>query len=220
MKLLTKYYRANIIATIIVVLLSSTCYYFMIHYILIEQLDDALKVEEQEVIDYVKEKGNLPEPSSYKDQQVYFKSAGKQSVVRSFSTVQFFEKEENETIAARQLVFPIESNGRINIAYVLKSQEETEDLVRLILIITLVVVVLLLMVIFLINRFVLRRLWKPFNSTLAQLKMFDLSGKNKLQLEQSRIDEFNELNKAVNIMSGHGESRIQYIEKILRERLP
>ena len=60
MKLLSKYYRANIVATIIVVLLSSACYYFMIHYILLEQLDDSLKVEEQEVIEFAKINNKLP----------------------------------------------------------------------------------------------------------------------------------------------------------------
>lgn len=202
MKLLSKYYRANIMATIIVVLLSSVCYYFMIHYILLEQLDDALKVEEQEVIDYVKENGNLPAPSSYKDQQVNYKPGIKKGV-RNFTTIDFYDKEENAHVSTRQLVFSIVVKDKIYDVYILKSQEETEDLIQLILVITLIVVVLLLLIVFLINRFVLRQLWKPFNSTLLQLKQFDLSGKNKLALEQTPINEFNELNRAVSIMADH-----------------
>ncbi len=203
MKLLSKYYRANIIATIIVVLFSSLCYYFMIHYILIEQLDDALKVEEQEVIDYVKENGKLPEPSSYKDQEVFFQPGGNENVRRTFSTINAYDKEEKEMIASRRLLFPVKVDGRTYKVNVLKSQEETEDLVRMILMITLIVVLLLLLIVFFINRFVLKRLWKPFDSTLFQLQQFDLSGKNKLKLQNSRIDEFNELNSAVRIMSEH-----------------
>ena len=200
MRLLTKYYRANITATIIVVLLSSVCYYFMIHYILIEQLDNALKVEEQEVIDYVKQNHSLPNPSSYKDQQVEFKPAGDQHKERRFTTVDVYDKEEHEHIATRQLLFPIEVNGRYYDAYILKSQEETEDLIQLILAITLGIVVLLLLIVFIVNRFLLRRLWKPFDSTLSQLKQVNLSGKTKLALEHSAINEFNELNQAVTIM--------------------
>lgn len=203
MKLLTRYYRANILATIIVVLLSSICYYFMIHYILLEQLDDALKVEEQEVIDFVKENGNLPAPSNYKDQEVNFKPAANNGSVRKFSTIDLFNKEENEQVPTRQLVFPVNVNGRTYDVFVLKSQAETEDLIQLILLITLIVVVALLLIVFLVNRFVLRRLWKPFNSTLSQLKQFNLAGKNKLQLEPTKINEFRELNEAVSIMTKH-----------------
>ncbi len=203
MKLLSKYYRVNIIATIIIVLLSSICYYFMIHYILIEQLDNALKVEEQEVIDFVKEKDSLPAPSSYKDQEVNYKLTAGTAVVRKFITIDFYGKEKKEHFPARQLIFPVIVNGKSYNVFIQKSQEETEDLIQLILLITLVIVVLLLMIVFLINRFVLRRLWKPFHYTLSQLKQFNLSGKNRLQLQHSRINEFNELNYAVGIMSDH-----------------
>ena len=203
MKLLTKYYRANITATIIVVLLSSVCYYFLIHYVLIEQLDNALKVEEQEVIDYVKENHSLPNPSSYKDQQVGFKPATGQHEIRRFSTVDIYNNEENEHVPTRQLLFPIQVNGKTYDAYILKSQEETEDLIQLILVITLGIVVLLLLIVFVVNRFLLRRLWKPFNSTLSQLKEINLSGKTKLVLEHSSTNEFNELNQVVTIMMKH-----------------
>ena len=58
MKLLSKYNRVNIIATIIVLLLSAIWYYFFIRSVLIHQLDKDLKVEEREITDYVKENNN------------------------------------------------------------------------------------------------------------------------------------------------------------------
>ena len=202
MKLLTKYYRANIAATIIVVLLSSICYYFMIHYILIEQLDNALKVEEQEVIDYVKEHNDLPQPSSYKDQQVNLKAVNTRKE-RQFSTIKIFDKEDNEIVPTRQLSFVLDVKGKLYEVDILKSQEETEDLIKLILFITLGIVLLLLLIIFLVNRFLLRRLWRPFYTTLAQLKLINFSGKAKPQLEKTNITEFNELNNSVAVMLNH-----------------
>ncbi|MEO8769754.1 MAG: HAMP domain-containing sensor histidine kinase [Ferruginibacter sp.] len=212
MKLLSKYYRANILATIIVVLLSSGCYYFMIHYILVTELDDAIAEEEHEVIDYAKKNGSLPDPSNSSDQQVIYKDVFKGSA-RKLSTIELYSKEDNESITSRQLVFPLVVSGKNYDIYVIRSQEETEDVIKLILGITLVVVVLLLLILFIINRFVLRRLWKPFNSTLFQLKQFDLSGKNKLALEQTRINEFNELNRAVSIMAGHVSQEYETLKK-------
>ena len=201
MKLLSKYYRVNITATIIVVLVSSIFYYFLIHYILLAQLDDALKVEEQELIDHVKQNNSLPQPSFYNDQQViFFELTG--PVERKFSTVKIFNKEENEDITTRQLIFSIKVADKIYKVNILKSQEETEDLVKLILLITLVIVLLLLIILFLVNRFLLNRLWKPFNSTIDELKKFNLSGKEMPELKHSTISEFRELNEAVIMMAG------------------
>lgn len=202
MKLLSKYYRVNITATIIVVLVSSVFYYFLIHHVLLEQLDDALKVEEQEVTDHVKENNSLPQPSYYNDQQViFFELTG--PVERKFSTVKIYNKEEKEYMVTRQLIFSIKVAGKIYKVNILKSQEETEDLVKLILLITLVIVLLLLIILFLLSRFLLSRLWKPFNATVEELKKFNLSGKEKLQLKNSPINEFRDLNEAVTIMAGH-----------------
>ena len=202
MKLLSKYYRVNITATIIVVLVSSVFYYFLIHQVLLEQLDDALQVEEQEITVHVKQNNSLPQPSYYHDQQViFFELTG--PVDRKFSTVKIYSNEEKEYITTRQLIFSIKVADKTYKVNILKSQEETEDLVKLILLITLIIVLLLLIILFLVNRFLLSRLWKPFNSTIDELKKFNLSGKEKLQLKDSSINEFKELNEAVTIMAGH-----------------
>ena len=202
MKLLSKYYRVNITATIIVVLVSSVFYYFLIHQVLLEQLDDALQVEEQEITEHVKQNNSLPKPSYYHDQQViFFELTG--PVDRKFSTVKIYSNEEKEYITTRQLIFSIKVADKTYKVNILKSQEETEDLVKLILLITLIIVLLLLIILFLVNRFLLSRLWKPFNSTIDELKKFNLSGKEKPQLKDSSINEFKELNEAVTIMAGH-----------------
>ena len=62
MKLLAKYNRINSLATITILLIGGLCYYFVVRYILIHQLDKDLKIEEQEVRDYVQLNGHLPPP--------------------------------------------------------------------------------------------------------------------------------------------------------------
>ena len=202
MKLISKYNRANITATITVLLLSSICYYFILHFVLLDQLDDDLKVEEQEVFDYIKTNKSLPNPTSYKDQEVSFTaSAINDSNYRKFSSKSSYNAQEKESISIRQLEFAVNSNGKNYIASIRKSQDETEDLVKFILMITAVIVGLLLIVMFLINRLLLAKLWKPFQLTLTQLKQFNLSNRSKLELPQSNISEFKELNEAVAIMT-------------------
>lgn len=201
MKLLAKYNRVNLITTIIVLLASAICYYILIRSILISQLDKGLKVEEREIIDYIKENNQLPDPTNYKDEQEEFIPIGNQKITRSLASIDIFNKATNDNISYRQLEFPVVVAGRNYKIQVRKSQAETDDLVQLILLITVAILLILLVTLFLINRFLLNKLWKPFNTTLLQIKQFNLSGKEKLALEQSDITEFKELNNAVSIMT-------------------
>ncbi len=201
MKLLSKYNRINIPVTISVVLISSIAYYFILHIVLIHQLNHDLVIEEQEIRNYVEENDSLPEASTYKDQQISFDTLLTQVPPRKFSTQKIYDNDEREEDSYRQLAFPITVHNRIYQAIVRKSQEGTEYLVKMIVIIALMVIVLLLLVLFIVNRFILGKLWKPFNATLDQLKQFNISSKNKLQLNKTNINEFTELNKTALLMT-------------------
>ena len=201
MKLLAKYNRVNLIATVIVLLASSVCYYFLIRSILISQLDKGLKVEQSEIKDFIKENNSLPEPTNYNDEQEEFIPVADEKVDRKFSSVNIFNKHHKEDIWYRQLQFPASAGGKQYKILVRKSEEETDDLVELIVKITLGILFIFLATLFFINRFFLNKLWKPFNNTLQQIKQFNLSGKEKIQLEHSDITEFKELNKAVSTMT-------------------
>jgi signal transduction histidine kinase len=201
MKLLSKYNRFNVAATIIVLLLSAVSYYFVLEKTLVHQLDKSLVVEEKEIKDYIQENHALPEPSYSKDEQEVYVPANDEKIKRKFSSIELREKDHHKNIYYRQLEFPVTVREEIYKADVRKSQEETEDLVQLILKITLAIVLLLLATLFSINRFVLSKLWKPFNAALQQIKQFNVSGKNDVHLEATDINEFAELNAAVNIMT-------------------
>ncbi len=201
MKLLSKYNRVNIAATIVVLLISGVLYYFFIKTVLIHQLDKNLKVEENEITNYIHENNLLPEPSYSKDEQEFYTPATNEKIIRKFSSLEIYNKEHHEDISYRRLEFPVTVNGKMYRAEVRKSQAETEDIIKLILKITLAIVLLLLVTLFIINRFVLNKLWKPFNSTLQQIKQFNVSGDDNVHLEETNINEFAELNDAVNIMT-------------------
>jgi two-component system sensor histidine kinase QseC len=199
MKLATKYNRVSITATILVVLVSSFCYYFIIRYALINQLDDDLKIEEQEVMDYLQVHHVLPHPSNYKDQQVLFQPLNNNIVKRQFSSVYKYDNGENAPV--RQLVFPVTADGKNYEVIISKSQQETETLIQLVLLITSGIVILLVLMLLIINRVLFKKLWYPFNSTLRELKQFNPSAKNDLALQNTSINEFAELNQAVKIMA-------------------
>jgi len=201
MKLFAKYNRINIAATIFVLLAGGCCYYFILRFVLIHQLDKDLKIEEQEIKDHVKENNSLPNAANYKDQKIVYESSTRILGKREIKSISIYDSAEDETTPGRQLVFSINSAGKNYLVTITKSQQETEDLVQLIVLLTLAIVVVLLLVLFIINRFVLNKLWLPFNDTLSELKKFDLSNKRSIQLEPSNINEFRELNIAVTEMS-------------------
>ncbi|MEP6584681.1 MAG: HAMP domain-containing sensor histidine kinase [Ginsengibacter sp.] len=201
MKLLAKYNRINIPVIIGTVLISSIAYYFILHVVLIHQLNHDLEIEEQEIRDYVKEKNSLPQASTYRDQQISFDTSLIKVPPRKFSTETIYDENEKEKELYRQLAFPVKIRDKTYQAIVRKSQQGTEYLIKMIVKLTLLVIVLLLVILVIVNRFILAKLWKPFNSTLEQMKQFNISSKNKLQLNKTDINEFAELNKTALLMT-------------------
>lgn len=201
MKLLSKYNRINIPIIISVLLLSSVAYYHMLHSLLIHQVNHDLEIEEQEIRAFVKNNDSLPMASIYRDQQISFDTSLKVVPHRNFVTKVDYVGANGENELYRELTFPIKVKNRIYQASVRKSQEEVEYLIKMIASITLLMIVLLIVVLMIVNRFVLANLWKPFHSTLEQLKQFNISSKNKLQLKETKITEFAELNKTASVMT-------------------
>lgn len=202
MKLSSRYNRANIITSIIVLIITGIIYYLVIHLILTNKLDRDLAVEENEIRQYTQTYKKLPLPATYLDQQVsYREPRGDSADIREFSYTTYLNPKEKELEPGRSLVTTVNLNGKKVIVTITKSRVESEDLVRIILLITLGITVLLLVSLLLINRFVLSRLWKPFYQVLNRMKAFEVTRMDNIKEEPTKIDEFNELNRSVNAMA-------------------
>ncbi|MEO9020890.1 MAG: HAMP domain-containing sensor histidine kinase [Ginsengibacter sp.] len=221
MRLITRYNRVNIPITIAMLMISGIAYYFILHFVLSHEVDKDLQIEKQEIIHYVTEKDVLPESSNYKDQQIEFRPTALTHFETRLSTEEIYNKHEDENEPFRRIDFLIKQNGNSYIATVKKSEQETEDIVQLILVITLSVIAVLLLILFINNRFLLNKLWKPFNDTIAQLKQFNLSSKTELKLVPTDIDEFRGLNEAALFMTqkvkGDYESLKEFTENASHE---
>jgi signal transduction histidine kinase len=195
MKLQTKYNRANITANIAVLLVASIGYYFFLHYALINQVDEALKVEEQEIHHLIQLHDTLPAESQFRDQLIDFKRTGVPEK-RRFENREVYSPMNRKFEKSRQLIFPVSAQGQDYTAIVTKSLAESENLLLLILLVTAVIILLLFGVLVISNRILLRKIWQPFHSTLSAMKDFNLSNPKPIKLEKSQIDEFNALNSA------------------------
>lgn len=200
MKLFVKYNRVNILASILALLLGSIGYYFVIRYTLIHQLDDTLKIEEAEILNFIQTRDRLPEPANYRDQQISFTPVAL-PVRRRFIDTAWHIPRHHDARPFRQLLFPVTASGQTYTVSVSKSEVETEDLLEWIMLITAAMIGLLLITLFLANRLLLRRIWQPFYDTLENIRRFHLSSRQPLPARDTQIEEFKNLNTAVEQMT-------------------
>ena len=213
MKLFTKYNRINLLATIIIFLLASTAFYFAIRYILISQVDEDLKIEQREIETYAKEHDMLPEAIPVKDQKIIYTVADRPLPIREFKTTSVYDSAEAEKNPYRVLIFGIKTNGKLFTVSVAKSLEGTDDLIHSILLITFTTILVILVASLMINRILLKRLWKPFYDTLSTIKNFKIDKKESLNFPGTKIDEFDFMNQTLK----EATSRAQQDYLVLKE---
>ncbi len=195
MKLFEKYNRLNITATILIFIIGSCSFYFLLNFILIRELDEELQSEQQEIVTFVNLHNALPEIIRTKNQSTSYTLTDKKTDPLFRSIKNSHDKEEE---SQRELQFTIEAGGKYYLVLVDKPLEETESLLQVIIGVTIAVIALILLAGYLINRTVIRKLWKPFYRTIDQVKNYHLA--DTFSLENTGIEEFSLLNRSINEM--------------------
>src|SRR6476620_8128176 len=160
MKLFAKYSRINLVSTVIIFMIACAAFYLTLHYVFIHQIDEDLKIEQGEIEAFVTEHNVLPENISVKDQVIQYQPIGG-SKRKYFSTGFITQRGEYEREKFRQLFFTIKAGQQWYQATVSKSLEETENLTRSILIIAFLTILAILFASVIINRVVLKKIWRP-----------------------------------------------------------
>ena len=98
-ELASRYNRVNILTTVMVLLIAGVIYYIAISRILTGQKDKDLKVEEQEIFEYVRLNNQLPQTFQSDDQQITFTQVKPGTVTREFINTEYYEKwnKQNES---------------------------------------------------------------------------------------------------------------------------
>jgi len=218
MKLITRYNRVNFFTTIIVMLITGVIYYQAISWILAYQKDKDLRDEEQEIFDNVNLNHHLPQTFETRDQHISFSPAPPGSVKRVFLDTTFLKKWDKDDLQkrrhhrgngryepARALISSVTIDHQYFKILIVESTVESEDLIQLILIITLAVVLLLLLILFVTNRLILNKLWKPFYDIMKELRLFHIADNREIPQLDTKIDEFKELNLTVTDMAGRAK---------------
>jgi signal transduction histidine kinase len=195
MKLFSKYTRINLVATIIIFLLASGAFYYLISYIVIDQVDDDLKIEQREIETFIKVHNAVPEPVLVRDQKITYTPLQQPYNKIQYTTLPLFDSIENKKKVFRELLFGIYANKTWYQVAVAKSLDDSADLIHSILYITFATILLILLATFIMNRILLKRLWKPFYDTLSAIKNFKVGKKQDGVFQKTEIEEFTLMNK-------------------------
>ena len=212
MKLLTRYNRVNLLTTIIVMLITGIIYYQVIDLILTHKVDKDLAVEENEIFEYVNSNHRLPQVFESNDLQITFSEAKPGSVTRQFINTVYRRKNEehhgrhkhkhdDDDESGRGLISSVTVGDKYYQILIVESKVETEDLIKIIFVITIAVILLLLLILFVTNRLILSRLWQPFHNLLKELRLFNVVDNKDIPDLDTNIEEFKELNQAIISMS-------------------
>jgi signal transduction histidine kinase len=213
MKLFTRYNRINLFATVTIFLLSGLAFYFLLKFILIDQVDEDLKIEQHEIQTYAGKYHQLPEIIPVRDQRTSYQPVEKDGGNRQFASMWLKDTAEKEPELYRQLTFYLAVNQQWYRITVRKSLEGTDDMIRSIVTITLATILLILVVSFFINRLVLKKLWQPFYDSLAAMQQFELGKNKRPHFPATAIEEFNIMSETLSHATAKAHEDYRYLKE-------
>jgi two-component system sensor histidine kinase QseC len=197
MRLFARYNRTNIITTIAIFITGSIALFFVLRYVLIKQLDEDLISEQQEIVQYVKKYNRLPPIVSTKEQLTTITPDGGTGYYEQFYSLTKWNPIQEEEERFREIKFIITLNHSNYAVTVSDSEDETYDLLNLIIMASIAMIALIMISGFLINRYTLNKLWRPFYRTIEKINHYHLNTQQPLSLEHTAIDEFDLLNENI-----------------------
>lgn len=197
MKLFHKYSRINLSFMMMIFILSGVLYFVLVRFVLIHELDEALTDYKDRIEAYSNEHHQLPQRCMLDQTLIDYYPASKNEKDHSYF-MNRFDPSEKRTHKYRQLEFTQQAGNQYYRITIARELEGTNMLLKTIVYTTLGLILVIIIVSVLINMLLLKRLWRPFYSTIHQLKTFKLGNKEDVHFEETNIDEFALLNQNVN----------------------
>ncbi|MFI5152182.1 MAG: sensor histidine kinase [Chitinophagales bacterium] len=214
MKLLNKTIRSYLIYSFTILLVTIPLFYFVVKGVLLHAVDISLRTQLRDI------RSNLSAIHTASELAIWSRldrdislaeSAG--SAKDSIYTIYRFSRRHREQVPYREIAGSIGVGGKWYRLVVSISMVENEDLLGSILLVQTVLLILLMAGILWINRSISKKIWKPFYVALHNMQQFELSKNASPPFANSEINEFNELNHAIqNLFSRNYESYLQQKE--------
>ncbi len=194
MKLSQKTKRTYIVYSIIIFIVSSITIYFTLKRIITEKQDERLEFYKDLIARKIKYENPLPifEVDDYISKNpvkdtLYYKDT------LFYMIVNGVEKHEKY----RQLTSIENLPGKTVKIITRDSLVKNQDFILIITVSVAIVIFLLMITVYFVNTIIMRNVWNPFNENLEILKNFSLENSQPIHLQETNIDEFQELNQSL-----------------------
>ncbi|MBT5750747.1 MAG: HAMP domain-containing histidine kinase [Flavobacteriales bacterium] len=214
MKLLTKTSLNFISASVIFFLIGSVAMYFSVRNIIAEDLQNRL-LQQQKDFFYNADQNKLTDLSS----KLVFIQITDKEIVHSFSDTVLIVNDSY--ILYRKLQFSYLQDEQYYHVSILKSQNQSDSLIKKIVIMNVGFAMLFFLIMFFVNRHSIKSALSVFYSTICKLENFELSKLQTLTLETAEVHEIKKLNEVFEKMAtqiyNDFEAQKEYTENVSHE---
>ncbi|MBC7934504.1 MAG: HAMP domain-containing histidine kinase [Rhizobacter sp.] len=199
MKLLQKTIRNYFIYSVFILLVAIPLFYFSIQRIVREDVDDDLLATKEMLRPKISNAllNNAIDQLHFVDQNISISISTYTREFDSLLTVEIYDSVAKEIAPHRVLTSHFTVNGKPCFLKVKTSLVDNDELIKSIATVEVILLLLLLAGLFIINRNLSKRIWKPFYATLGKLRKYKVEKHEPLALSKSSVSEFNDLNTSL-----------------------
>jgi signal transduction histidine kinase len=202
--------------SLVLMLVSTIALYFYVRYLLQKEVEEELRSTEARIENVISGKGLIYQLAPV----VEIKNVSVLGTERFKDTV-IFDPSQNEMEEFRELSTYSEINGKKYNITVRALIVESEYILIAIMASYLIIIALVFIFFFYLNKSGNQRLWHPFFRNLEEMKGFSLNSEKPVQLVESDILEFSELNTVISTLTDKVRSDYknlkQYTEDVSHE---
>lgn len=203
MKLVHIYRRYSLYTLLIVLTIGSISHYYIFRYCIHDATDDILMEYRHTLEEYAKKNDTIIPYRIFNTEYNKLLSyhIGKHPVrERGIYDSLIYSKYQKEQIAYRILKFNLQTSHDNYVTTLMLPTFEEDNLMSAVFVSLFILLLLFILLSFFINQYYTQILWKPFYKILSRVKRFDVEKKVPSQPAICYVDEFDELNSAVNRM--------------------
>ncbi len=203
MKLLNKSTLYYLLWLLPVIIISGFFIYEIIYWQIRDSTDESILKEKNLLIKKFNENANQKTYSyHYGDGDVkIIKQKKEYTLKNSFSDIELYDSTDEEMIPYRQLHTSFQHQGETFQLIITRSVIESDELAEGIAKALIVLFGFMMLGFLTVNRILSRRLWKPFDESLAKLNSLSFADMKPNVFDKVSIKEFSELNAALNKMT-------------------
>lgn len=221
LKLLSLTSRNYMVVFLVLLVLFFGVFYFIMRFEVTQNIDEILFNRKNSIIEtFIAKEGKVPyEEFGFTDFKISPLIGSRKEDV--YADTLIFEKTDQELDEYRKLTTSFDFRGTTYQLEILKAHLEAVEIINTVVISLGLIFILMIAVFYFTTRYFSGSIWSPFYQTLRQLKNFEVEKAGKIELSESKIEEFNVLNKSISELTERTQNSFinqkQFIENVSHE---